>query len=133
MLALGETEVGPGFWPGAVPYQFTPGRGPGCPSSYKNILFASAKAFFGSLDLSIKVITPRLKLDNVKKFGVGNFVGAELSVCKGMVAYRPHCPGWDTPNSAPELSCNFHGLPQLPLLFSSCIVLKASSASVFAD
>ena len=52
--------------PGASPYQSTPGRGPGIPSSYRKILVASARASFGRRDLSIRVITPRFQLFSVK-------------------------------------------------------------------
>jgi hypothetical protein len=52
--------------PGAVPYQSTPGRGPGWPSSYKNILSARRNASLGNRDWSIRDITPRFQLLSVR-------------------------------------------------------------------
>lgn len=96
-LALGDEEadgeveaegeilgLAPDTAAGAVPYQLTPGRGPGCPSSYKKILLASWRASTGNRDLSIKVITPRLKLDKVSVSGLGNFLGPLGGMVRGI-------------------------------------------------
>lgn len=80
--ALGEKLVE--VRPGASPNQSTPGRGPGLPSSYKNKLSARSRAFSGRRDLSIRVITPRLKLPKVWNWGVGKLVGPELVDAKGI-------------------------------------------------
>lgn len=88
--ALGDTDeeglilgLAPETAPGAVPNQSTPGRGPGCPSSYKKILLASSRASLGRRDLSIRVITPRLKLDRVRYSGLGKFLLRLLCIFNG--------------------------------------------------
>ena len=87
------------------------------------MLVPSSRAFLGSLDLSIRVITPRLKLSRVKNCCLGKFFGVSSLIDRGI--YDPH--------TEPELSGNFHGLAQLPELLSSCIVLSVSSASCLAE
>ena len=110
--------------PGAVPNQSTPGLGPGIPSSYRKMLLALARAFFGSLDWSISVITPRLKSSRVKKSGSGNCFRLRFSIVSG-IFYCPH--------DVPLKSLTFQGLAQLPESFSIFIIFRASSASLRAS
>lgn len=73
--------------PGASPNQSTPGLGPGIPSSYRNMLSASSRAFLGNRDLSIRVITPRLKLSRVRNSGSGNCFLRLFSIVRGIASY----------------------------------------------
>jgi hypothetical protein len=77
--ALGLTNC-----PGEEPYQSIPGRGPGLPSSYKNMLSATSRASLGSLDLSIRVITPFLQELRVRKFGSGKDFRRRLFIVRGI-------------------------------------------------
>ena len=110
--------------PGASPYQSTPGRGPGCPSSYKNILSACSRASLGRRDLSIKVITPRFQFWRVKYCGSGDSRRRLDWTCIGM-AQNPH--------DDPLRSLTCQGLPQLPLSLSIFILARAFSASLRAS
>jgi hypothetical protein len=89
-LLLGETEADIilAVNPGAEPYQPTPGRGPGWPSSYKKILSASSKASLGRRERSIKVITPRFQVLKVSSDGSGKFRRWLLAICRGITSPR---------------------------------------------
>jgi len=85
-LALGDIEAdGERNEPGETPNQSTPGLGPGCPSSYRNILLASSKASLGRRDLSISVITPFFQLVRVKNWGSGNCFCRLLLMVRGIL------------------------------------------------
>ena len=70
--------------PGTVPYQSTPGRGPGWPSSYRNKLLASFMASRGRREASISVITPLLKFERVTNDGLGSVVWRFSSLLMGI-------------------------------------------------
>jgi hypothetical protein len=74
--------------PGAVPYQPTPGLGPGWPSSYRKILSARLSAVFGNSDWSIREITPSFQLLSVRYDGSGKFGRLVLLIASG-IGLRP--------------------------------------------
>lgn len=123
--ALGEVEPDcPAPWAGEVPYQSTPGLGPGWPSSYRKMLSASSRASLGRRDLSIRVITPRFQLLRVNNCGSGKLRLRPGWIFKG-IRYCPHC--------VPERSTRLKGLAHVPLSFSIFILDRAFSASRIAS